>query len=198
VPVRPVPRETREQLERFSQLVLAENERQNLIAASTMADFWNRHILDSLQLIEHAPATSQLWLDIGSGAGLPGIVIAIATEYRVVLAEPRRRRADFLAHCREQLGLANVVIEQRRVEKLHIAADVISARAVASLDTLFGWAEQIGSADALMILPRGVNAVSELEAARAAWHGDFDLAPSATAPGSGIVLARHVRRRNAQ
>jgi 16S rRNA (guanine527-N7)-methyltransferase len=116
----------------------------------------------------------------------------------VILVEPRRRRAEFLAHCCEQLGLGDVVVEQRRVETLRIAADIISARAVASLDTLFSWAGLIGSGDALLILPRGVNAVSELDAARAAWHGEFDLAPSATAPGSGIVLARHVRRRNAQ
>jgi 16S rRNA (guanine527-N7)-methyltransferase len=196
--VRPVPRETQERLERFGQLVLAENERQNLIAASTTADFWNRHILDSLQLLDHAPRSRQLWLDIGSGAGLPGIVVAIASDHHVVLVEPRRRRAEFLAYCCEQLGLADVVVEQKRVEQLRIAADVVSARAVASLDRLFGWAERIGSAEALMILPRGMNAVSELEAARAAWHGDFELVPSVTAPGSGIVLAKHVRRRKSQ
>jgi 16S rRNA (guanine527-N7)-methyltransferase len=194
----PVPRETRERLERYAELVLAENARQNLIAASTEADFWNRHILDSLQLLDLAPSAPRLWLDIGSGAGLPGLVIALASAHRVILAEPRRRRAEFLARCCEQLGLDDVVIEQRRVETLHISADVVSARAVASLDTLFGWAATIGSGDALMILPRGANAVSELDAARIAWHGDFDLAPSMTAPGSGIVLARHVRRRNAQ
>ena len=198
MPVRPVPRETRERLERFAQLVLAENARQNLIAASTAADFWNRHIVDSLQLLDHAPASRRLWLDIGSGAGLPGLVVAIASAHRVVLVEPRRRRAGFLTQCCEQLGLLDVVVEQRRVETLRIAADVISARAVASLDTLFGWAGQIGSGGALMILPRGVNAVSELEAARAAWHGDFDLVPSVTATGSGIVLAQHVRRRETQ
>jgi 16S rRNA (guanine527-N7)-methyltransferase len=198
MPVRPVPRETRERLERFAQLVLAENARQNLVAASTAADFWNRHIVDSLQLLDHAPDSPQLWLDIGSGAGLPGLVVAIASAHRVVLVEPRRRRAEFLTQCCEELGLLDVVVEQRRVETLRIAADVISARAVASLDTLFGWAGQIGSGDALMILPRGVNAVSELAAARAAWHGDFDLVPSVTAPGSGIVLAQHVRRRKTQ
>ena len=85
-----------------------------------------------------------------------------------------------------------------RVEMLQLSADIVSARAVASLDTLFGWATQIGSAGALMILPRGANAVSELDAARAAWHGDFDLVPSVTAPASGIILAQHVRRRSAQ
>jgi 16S rRNA (guanine527-N7)-methyltransferase len=194
----PVPRETRERLERYAELVLAENARQNLIAASTEADIWNRHILDSLQLLDLAPSAPQLWLDIGSGAGLPGVVIALASAHRVILVEPRRRRAEFLARCCEQLGLDEVVIEQCRVETLHISADVVSARAVASLDTLFGWAATIGSRDALMILPRGANAVSELDAARIAWHGDFELAPSMTAPGSGIVLARHVRRRNAQ
>ena len=140
----------------------------------------------------------QLWLDIGSGAGLPGLVIALASAHRVILVEPRRRRAEFLARCCDQLGLSEVVVEPRRVETLRVRADVVSARAVASLDTLFGWTETIGSSDALMILPRGANAVSELDAARIAWHGDFDLAPSMTAPGSGIVLARHVRRRNAQ
>jgi 16S rRNA (guanine527-N7)-methyltransferase len=196
--MRPVPRETRARLERFAGLVLAENSRQNLIAASTVPDFWNRHIVDSLQLLDHAPDTPQLWLDIGSGAGLPGLVVALASPHRVILVEPRRRRAEFLAHCCDQLGLSDVIVEQRRVETLRVAADIVSARAVASLDTLFGWAMDIGSANALMILPRGVNAVSELDAARAAWHGDFDLAPSVTAPGSGIILARHVRRRNAQ
>lgn len=195
--MRPVPRETHERLERFAQLVLAENERQNLIAVSTAGDFWTRHILDSLQLLDHAPPRPGLWLDIGSGAGLPGIVIAVASDHHVTLVEPRRKRAEFLARCREHLGLTNVAVEQRRVEKLRIAADVVSARAVASLGTLFGWADGIGSADALMILPRGMNAVSELEAARAAWHGEFSLVPSVTAPGSGIVLARHVRRREA-
>lgn len=193
-----VPRETRERLQRYARLVLEENARQNLIAASTTADFWTRHIVDSLQLLDHVPATPQRWLDIGSGAGLPGLVVALASAHRVTLVEPRRRRAEFLARCCEELGLAEVVIEQRRVETLRISADVVSARAVASLDTLFAWAERIGSGDALMILPRGVSAVSELDAARGAWHGDFDLVPSVTAPGSGIVLARHVRRRNAQ
>jgi 16S rRNA (guanine527-N7)-methyltransferase len=196
--VRPVPRETQERLERFAQLVVAENERQNLIAASTMTDFWTRHILDSLQLLDYAPAQPGLWLDIGSGAGLPGMVVAIASRHRVILVEPRRRRAEFLAACCGTLGLADVVIEQRRVERLRLSADVVSARAVASLETLFDWAVQIGSADARMIFPRGANAVSELEAARMAWHGDFVLAPSVTAPGSGIVLAQHVRRRKAQ
>lgn len=194
----PVPRETRARLERYADLVLAENKRQNLIASSTEAEFWNRHIEDSLQLLDLAPASSQFWLDIGSGAGLPGLVIALASDHRVVLVEPRRRRAEFLARCCSELGLEQVVVEQRRVETLRISAEVISARAVASLDRLFDWAAMIGSADALMILPRGANAVSELDTARIAWHGDFDLVPSRTAPDSGIVLAQHVRRRIAQ
>jgi len=194
----PVPRETRERLECFGQMVLAENQRQNLVSASTVAEFWTRHILDSLQLLDHAPRRAGLWLDIGSGAGLPGIVIAIASPHRVVMVEPRRRRAEFLAECCQALGLKGASVEQRRVEQLRISADIVSARAVASLDTLFGWIEQIGSAGARMIFPRGANAVSELEAARMAWHGDFDLVPSVTAPGSGIVLAQHVRRRKTQ
>jgi 16S rRNA (guanine527-N7)-methyltransferase len=193
-----VPREAQAQLGRFAELVLSENERQNLVAASTIDKFWDRHILDSLQLLDLAPRPPGLWLDIGSGAGLPGLVIAIASTYRVILTEPRRRRAEFLAHCCRELGLDHVTVEQRRVETLKLVADVVSARAVASLETLFGWVDQIGSADAQLILPRGVNAVSELEAARMAWHGDFDLASSVTAPDSGIVLARHVRRRTAQ
>jgi 16S rRNA (guanine527-N7)-methyltransferase len=196
--MRPVPRETQKRLEQFAELVLAENERQNLIAASTAEAFWTRHILDSLQLLDHAPERPGLWLDIGSGAGLPGMVIALASAHRLVLVEPRRKRAEFLVRCCEALGLTNVAVEQRRVEKLSIVADVLSARAVGSLDTLFGWAVEIGSADARMILPRGANALSELEAARTAWHGDFKLVPSVTAPGSGIVLAQHVRRRKAQ
>ncbi len=195
----PVPRETRERLEHFGQLVMAENERQNLIAASTCSGFLEP-AYSRLAPADRPCAGARLSFGStsASGAGLPGIVVAIASDHRVVLVEPRRRRAEFLIDCCAQLGLAGVIVEQKRVERLRISADVVSARAVAALDTLFGWAEQIGSADALMILPRGMNALSELEAARTAWHGAFDLAPSATAPGSGIVLARHVRRRTAQ
>src|SRR5262245_8863545 len=93
---RNVPRETMERLEHYVRLLLDEHERQKRIARATVEEVWERHILDSAQLVRFAPRPDSSWLDIGSGAGLPGLVIAILTQGPVTLVEPRKLRADFL------------------------------------------------------------------------------------------------------
>ncbi len=188
-----VPRETSEQLRRFAAMLVDENERQNLVAKSTLDDLWRRHIDDAAQLVSH-DARSATWLDIGSGAGLPGIVIAILTGNPMILVEPRRLRAEFLRRVVEELGLDATVV-QSKVETLQrLPVDIITARAVASIDRLFGMAAHLSHPGTKWVLPKGRSAHLELEEAKKTWQGDFRLEPSRTDPDAHILLATKVRR----
>jgi 16S rRNA (guanine527-N7)-methyltransferase len=187
-----VPRETAEQLERYAALLTQENERQNLIASSTLPQIWTRHIADSLQLLEHAPTGWRRWVDIGSGGGLPGIVIAIASERHVTLVEPRRLRRAFLDQVAIELQLPNVTTYPS-VVAAESQADVIRARAVAKLDDLFGIGQPAARAETTWILPKGRSADRELAEARNTWHGRFRLVASLTDAEAQIVIATDVR-----
>lgn len=191
-----VPRETRERLERLVDLVIAENKQQNLIAPSTLDNVWKRHIEDSLQLLPLAPATGT-WLDVGTGAGFPGLVIAASQPERpVFLVEPRRRRADFLERAARELGCANVQVHAAKVEGVRMAAvSVISARAVAALPMLFAATQHLAGEETVWLLPRGRCANEELAEARRSWQGVFHVERSATDADSGIVVARQVTRK---
>ena len=188
-----VPRETSERLERFAALLIDENQRQNLVAKSTLDDLWTRHIDDAAQLIPY-DAPSATWLDIGSGAGLPGIVIAILTGNPIILVEPRRLRADFLQRVVDELDL-NATVIQSKVEAFRRApVDVITARAVASIDRLFAMALHLSHKGTQWVLPKGRSAKSELDEAKKTWQGDFRLEPSRTDPDAQILIASRVRR----
>ncbi|WP_010161557.1 16S rRNA (guanine(527)-N(7))-methyltransferase RsmG [Sphingomonas sp. PAMC 26617] len=175
--------------------VAAEAVRQNLIAPSTMETIWNRHIVDSAQLLDHAPRTG-LWLDIGSGAGFPGMVLAMLGEHTVCLVEPRRRRATFLSELADAVGVhAGVDVRCSRVETVTLQADIITARAVASLDNLFAWSAHVATPETRWILPKGKSALEEVASAKKAWHGVFHVEHSITDPASMIILASGVTRR---
>jgi 16S rRNA (guanine527-N7)-methyltransferase len=189
-----VPRETREKLDQLSLLIKEEGQRQNLIAASTFDSFEDRHIQDSLQLLPYLPPG--VLLDIGSGAGLPGLVLACVRSDPIHLVEPRAKRATFLSNAAEELGLSNVTVWATKVERVDIApVRAITARAVAVLTGLFEMAAHLADSDTRWVLPKGRSAASELEAARQSWHGHFELVPSRTDPDASIVLAGNIRRR---
>lgn len=191
-----VSRETRAQLERFVALLLDENERQNLIGRSTVEDIWERHIADSAQLARFAPRPDSSWLDIGSGAGLPGIVIAILSEGPVTLAEPRKLRADFLQRVAQDLGLGErVTVVAAKAERLTGKFDVITARAVGSLANLLAISQHLSTDKTIWILPKGKSARFELDEARQAWQGEFRLEPSETSGEAAILVAAGVRRK---
>lgn len=176
--------------------VIAEAGQQNLISPSTMSAIWSRHVVDSAQLLALAGDDNRAWLDIGTGAGFPGLVIACLTERPVTLCEPRRRRADFLERTASRLGLADrVVVEACKVERLSGDYPVISARAVATLDALFYSATGVSGRMTTWLLPKGRGALEEVEAARKTWHGSFHVEHSITDPESYIVVATGVRRR---
>lgn len=189
-----VSRETAGRLDKFVDLLLAENKAQNLISKASETDVWSRHIEDSLQLLEQAPPDAS-WLDIGSGPGLPGIVLAIAGVREITLVEPRRLRTDFLERCRDALALEGVTIVTGKAEKLSGTYDVITARAVAPLTRLFEIGEPLLRSGGQWVLPKGRSAEKELVEARATWQGTFRLEPSRTDPDARILVAHGVRRR---
>jgi 16S rRNA (guanine527-N7)-methyltransferase len=187
-----VSRETR--LAAFVDLLREEAAKQNLIAPSTLDQIWARHIVDSAQLLAHAPGDG-VWLDIGSGAGLPGLVIALLRDAPVELVEPRKLRTDFLARVATELGLDKVAVHTAKIERTSGPVAVITARAVAQLADLFRIAAHRSTSSTVWVLPKGRNAQSEVAEARRKWHGSFHVEPSITAPDSLIVVAKGVRPR---
>ena len=187
-----VSRETVERLEQYVAMLKEENGRQNLVSAATLGDVWGRHILDSAQLLRYEPDVSASWIDIGSGAGLPGIVIACLTRGRVTLVEPRRLRADFLHKVSESLSLATTVL-CCKAERVEGKFDVVTARAVASLRKLLEISAHLSTRNTVWALPRGRGALGELVEAKRAWQGEFRVEPSVTDADSYVVVATEVR-----
>lgn len=190
-----VSRETLECLAAYAALVEAEQANQNLVSASTLPHFWARHIVDSAQLIVLAGDRACCsWLDIGSGAGIPGIVIAILTDAPVILVEPRARRAAFLVDAANALNLTNIRVAACSVEKLVAEpVDIVTARAVAALPSLVARASRFARKETLWLLPKGKSAKAELESLPKAWHGVWSTQQSVTDPESYVLIGRNIR-----
>jgi 16S rRNA (guanine527-N7)-methyltransferase len=184
-----------DQLTRFLSLVSEENERQNLVARSTLSQLWARHALDSLQLLAFGDRAG-LWLDIGTGGGFPGVVVGLARVEPTLLVEPRRKRAEFLAHSVELLGVADRVrVAQQRAEKVIAAADLISARAVAGIEALFEMGHHLSHSTTRWLLPRGHLDGDEVEQMRQRWRFTFHVERSRVDAGSTIAIFDGVQRR---
>ena len=181
-------------LDAFVTLLVEENQRQNLISPGTVPSVWSRHIIDSLQLLDLADSWTT-WLDVGTGGGFPGMVIALADLGSTTLVEPRRRRADFLQHAATALRLTSVTVVAAKVEQVTAKADIISARAVAPVEKLLPAALHCATAATTWILPRGQIGVDELDSLRSHWRGMFHVEPSVTDPRSSIVIAKGVAPR---
>lgn len=177
-----------ERLEAFVALLIEENARQNLIAASTLPTLWVRHIVDSAQLVTHAPPKGT-WFDVGTGPGLPGVVVAIVSQRPLTLIEPRRRRVEFLQQCVERLSLDRTSIISKKVEAATGTALVISARAVAPVEKLLTMAGHLSSPSTTWILPRGQSSAED-RAALQRYKMAFHVEQSMSDPGSEILIAR--------
>ena len=190
---RNVPRETFSAIERFLAFLRVEAASQNLIAASTIDALWARHVVDSAQLLDHAPDWES-WLDLGAGAGFPGLIIALLGTGRVTLIESRAKRIAFLREAAAVAGVADrVKVIGSRVETApRRRYDVISARAFAPLPKLFELAFPFADKKTRWVLPKGKSAAAELEAARTSWQGDFRLVPSVTDSEAAILVASGV------
>ena len=189
-----VSRETWALLERYVASLLSAADEQNLIADSTKPHIWARHIMDSAQLLTHAgDDDGRDWIDLGSGAGLPGIVIACLVDRPLMMVESRRKRIDFLNDVIADLNLGNARVFGGRVETVPATkAAVISARAYAPLPKLFSSALHLSDKKTVWVLPKGRNAQNELEAARPAWQGVFHVEPSVTDADSALIVARNL------
>lgn len=189
-----VSRETWERLETFIAYLKREASSQNLIAASTLESIWSRHIVDSAQLLKLLPEdapTNGKWIDLGSGAGFPGVVVAILSKHAVTLVESRGRRIDYLQRAIELLDLDNLTLAGMPLERLETAPySVISARAFAPLPRLFELAARFSTDKTNWLLPKGRNAVKEWEEVQPVWTGDFRIEPSVTDADSGILVGQ--------
>ncbi len=171
-----------------------ESTRHNLIAASTVATLWERHILDAAQLVRFEPKPGASWADIGSGAGVPGIVIAILVSGPVTLIEPRRLRYDFLHRVSDSLEL-NATIVTQRAERVCGHYDVITGRAVAPLGRFLELSSHLSTRNSVWVLPKGRRAVADLALAEQSWHGVFHVEQSLTDKDSHIVVGTQIRAR---
>lgn len=184
-----VSRETWERLEAFVAFVQSEAAHQNLVSASTLDNIWNRHVADSAQLLKHAPDQA-MWLDLGSGAGFPGLVVALLSDHHVTLVESRAKRIDYLDRAVSLLGLEDRVrVVGAPVERMETSRyDVISARAFAPLPRLLDLSIRFSTAKTIWLLPKGRNAVKELHEAHGRWNLDLTVEPSVTDSDAGILV----------
>ena len=157
-----VSRETLSQFEAYLALLEKWQRRINLVANSTMADVWQRHILDSAQLIKFYPPDTKKILDVGSGAGFPGLVLAIMGNVEVDLVESDQRKAIFLSTVIRSLGLPAKVYNQRIETLPNLDADVITARALAPVSKLMKLIENQISLDTVCLFLKGASVEDEL------------------------------------
>jgi 16S rRNA (guanine527-N7)-methyltransferase len=168
----------------------------NLVGKSTLADIWQRHILDSLQILPLIPPSAQTLIDLGSGAGFPGLVVATARpDLAVRLVESDGRKAAFLGEVARSAAPNAVVLNARIDAVPAVPADVVTARALAPLTTLLEWADRFRSDPAICLFHKGESLDAELTEARQHWMMDVDRVPSLTAPGAAIVRVAHLRPR---
>jgi 16S rRNA (guanine527-N7)-methyltransferase len=197
----PVSRETAERLDAFVEKLLRWSAHTNLIARSTVPTIWTRHIADSLQLLPLAP-NARCWIDLGSGAGFPGLIIACALVGQkgatVHLVESIGKKAAFLREAAHDLQVP-AVVHAVRIEdfgkNLHLKPDIVTARALAPLDELLKLAYPLLRTGALGLFPKGQDVEVELTKASKSWNIEASLVPSKTNPAGRIVVVKRLRRR---
>jgi len=194
-----VSRETVERLQAYAALLTKWNPKINLVAKSTIPDLWRRHIADSAQLWAMAPEGARKWMDIGSGAGFPGLVIGAiaaenAPELKVTLVESDRRKSVFLQSAAREMGITVDVIT-KRIELLEPQnADILSARALASLSQLMEFAAKHRNPRGICLFPKGVRVDSELTDASSCWHMAYETFPSMTDPDAVVLRIGEFKR----
>jgi 16S rRNA (guanine527-N7)-methyltransferase len=189
-----VSRETRDRLLAYVDLLLRWQRTINLISRRDLDDVWNRHILDSLQLSALIPPDADRAIDLGSGAGLPGLVLAIATGMPFDLVESDQRKAAFLREAARVTG-APVTVHPARIENARLApAALITARALAPLPVLLGWAASLLKPGGICLFPKGRGVEDELTAAAPQWHMNIFRTTSRTDSSATILRISEIVR----
>ena len=194
-----VSRETTERLRILVETLRKWSGRINLVGRSTLADAWRRHVADSAQLLDLAPEGAATWTDLGSGAGFPALVVAAMAQerrpgLRVTAVESDARKCAFMRDAARRMGTA-ITVAHGRVEEAALApADVVSARALASLERLLALAAPILADGAVCLFPKGAHVDAELTEAARRWHYRVERTPSITDPGAAILRITELRR----
>lgn len=187
-------------LEEYVRLLEKWNKSINLVAKSTLEAVWERHIADSAQLFSEVPSTTKSLADLGSGGGLPGMVLAIIAneampDMSVTLVESDARKCAFLTTAATKLGLG-VKVKNERIEQLDpLGADVITARALTSLDRLLEFAQRHGKEAGQCLFLKGQDHRKEIVDARKIWCFDMDIIPSTTNPDAAVLRVENIRPR---
>lgn len=181
----------RARLDHLTTILAVANHAQNLVSAASLPHVWRRHIADSAQLLDHVPRGTSPWLDVGSGAGFPGLVLAILrVDVEIVLIESRPLRSAWLRHAATALELANVQVLAQRIEVSDApTAGAISARAFAPLLRTIALCAGFSTPKTRWALPKGRSAAQELTTLRG-WSHMFHVEPSITDPAAGIIVGR--------
>jgi 16S rRNA (guanine527-N7)-methyltransferase len=189
-----VSRETRERLNTYADLLRKWQRSINLVGPRTIDDLWNRHFTDSAQLLPLIPPSARVLVDFGSGAGFPGLVLAILGVSQVHLIESDQRKATFLREVARATGTP-VTVHAKRIEQVTpFPADVVSARALAPLADLLGFAAPFLGPDSLCLFPKGQMAEDELTAASKIWNMNVDRIQSVTDPSATVLRLSQVSR----
>ncbi|MBO9517894.1 MAG: 16S rRNA (guanine(527)-N(7))-methyltransferase RsmG [Porphyrobacter sp.] len=181
-----------ERLEAFARLLADENGVQNLVSSASLDAIWQRHFADSLQLIDYVPRETAAWLDMGSGAGFPGLVLAATRpDLELVLVESRKRRSEWLTRASRALGLTNCRVLGARLENVEtFPAGVITARAFAPLGKLLQLSARFSTRNTVWLLPKGRSAAQELETQPLPVREMFHVEQSQTDEGGGILVGQ--------
>lgn len=177
----------------YADLLVKWQSRINLVSNTTLPDLWERHFLDSAQMVAHLPTGSRL-VDLGSGAGFPGLVLA-AFGYPVTLIESDQKKVAFMMEVARQSGIKTARFENQRIEKATpIEADFVTARALADVGQLLEYAEPYMKTGAQALFLKGDRVNEELTLASTKWHIDFQVSPSLTDPKAAVLLIRKASR----
>lgn len=189
-----VPRETMAKFADYAALLLKWNATINLVGKTTESDIWQRHIWDSYQLLPIVPRETSTLADLGCGAGLPGIIIAIARpEIAVTLVERDLRKCTFLREAARALGLPQVRVLAQDAKDLTETFDVVTSRALAALEALCEFSYPILGKDSICLFPKGENFAKELADARKHWSFREQVIPSKTNGKAGIISVSELK-----
>ena len=190
-----VSRETLSRLKAYIGLLTDWNARHNLVSKASLEDVWQRHVWDSAQLAPLVPEAAKTLADLGSGAGFPGLVLALLLEHRVAvtLFEATRKKADFLRTVAERLGLAVAVRSERIEDVAKKRFDVVTARACAPLPKLLEYAQHFAGPGTVCLFLKGQNVGVELTEAHKSWRMKVRQHPSLTHPFGAILEIRELR-----
>jgi 16S rRNA (guanine527-N7)-methyltransferase len=189
-----VSRETIERLSAYAALLAKWQPRINLVSTASLGDLWRRHMLDSAQLLPLLPPGTQSLADLGSGAGFPGLVLAILGVPDVHLVESDQRKCAFLAEAARAAGVRPTIHNQRIESMSGLSIAVVTARACAPLEKLLSYAQKFLWQDGKALFLKGAAVEEELTAARKLWHMEVERFPSASDPTGCILRIGQVRR----